>query len=278
MKLFPISICILSWNSGKTLLNTLASYRKNGLLDLSDDITILFQEVSKNDLEIAKKFGLKTIALQENIGIGKGISKLIENAKYENILFLEHDWELIENQKTLTERLRSGLELLENGFEIVRYRSRKNPGYPVHSLRHKGNELNYYDDWHKVTSPHLLESLYWLDPAESFQDKIQKNGEYFITTSRWANWTNNPFLLKKEFYFKNIYDIAMKSEHFERDIAEWWVKQDFKIAQGEGLFMHNDLKKHQKKTVFLNLKQNLQGFKILEGLKNLKGLKNWFKK
>lgn len=252
------SICILSWNSGKTLLNTLNSYRKNGLLHLSDDITVLFQEVSAKDLEIAKKFGLKTIGLKENIGIGKAISKLIENAKYENILFLEHDWELIENEKTLTERLNSGLELLENGFDVVRYRSRKNPGFPVHSLRHKGNELNYYDDWHKVTSPHLLESLYWLDPAESFPDKIQKNGEYFITTSRWANWTNNPFLLKKEFFFKNIYDIAMTSEHFERDIAEWWVKQDFKIAQGDGLFTHNDLKKHAKPTFLMKLKNQLK--------------------
>lgn len=247
MRTLPISIGILSWNSGKTLKNTLASYRKNGLLELSDDITILFQEVSSEDNKLAKKFGIKYIGLKENIGIGKGISKLVENAKHETVLFLEHDWELIENQKTVSSQLQEGLNMLENGYDIVRYRSRSNPGYPVHSMKHKGKELEYYDTWHKVNAPQLLESMYWLDPAESFPDKIQKKDEYFITTARWANWTNNPFMLRKEFFLKNIYDIAVSSEHFERDIAEWWVQQPFKIAQGEGLFMHNDLEKYGKK-------------------------------
>ena len=224
MNNFPVSLCILSWKSVKTLRNTLQSYQKNGLLELSDDIKILFQEISHQDRKLAEKYEIKYIGLEKNIGIGKGISKLIENAKYDTILFLEHDWELIENQNVLLNRLQSGLSLLENGFDIIRYRSRKNPGFPVHSLRHKGKELDYYDTWHKVTSPHLLESLYWLDPAESFPDKIQKKDDCFITTARWANWTNNPFMLRKEFFFKNIYDIAVSSEHFERDIAEWWVQ------------------------------------------------------
>ena len=254
----PISICILSWKSEKTLLNTLGSYQRNGLLDFSDDITVLFQEVSEKDFSIAKRYGVKSIGLNENIGIGKGITQLIKNAKYEIVLFLEHDWELIENKETFNSRLNSGIELLENGFDIVRYRSRKNPGYPVHSMQHKGNELNYYDTWHKVTSPHLLETLYWLDPAKSFPDKIHKLGEYFVTTSRWANWTNNPFLLRKEFYTKNIQDVAVSSEHFERDIAEWWVKQNFKIAQGEGLFTHNDLKKHGKPSFVQKVKTKLK--------------------
>lgn len=243
----PFSISILSWNSAKTLQNTLKSYRKHGLLDISDDITILFQEISDKDQKLVKKYGIKHIGLKQNIGIGKGISRLIENAEYNTILFLEHDWELIENKNVLLDRIESGLALLQNGFDIIRYRSRKNPGYPVHSLRHKGQELHYYDNWHKVNSPHLLESLYWLDPAESFPDKIQKKDEYFITTARWANWTNNPFMLRKEFFLKNIYDIAVSSEHFERDIAEWWVQQPFKIAQGEGLFKHHDLEKYGKK-------------------------------
>ncbi|MCW4451895.1 hypothetical protein OK344_06690 [Kaistella sp. BT6-1-3] len=258
MNNFPVSIGILSWNSGKTLKNTLASYRKNGLLDLSEDITILFQEVSTEDKKLAKKFGINYIGLNENIGIGKGISKLIKNAKHETVLFLEHDWELIKNQKTVFSQLQEGLNMLENGFDIVRYRSRSNPGYPVHSMKHKGKELDYYDTWHKVNAPHLLESLYWLDPAEAFPDKIQKEGGFFVTNSRWANWTNNPFLLKKSFFKKNIQEIAEKSEHFERDIAEWWVNQNFKIAQGEGLFMHNDLKKHPKENILQKLIRNFK--------------------
>ena len=249
MQKLSLSICILSWKSKKSIANTLLSYQKNGLLDLSDDIVILFQECSSGDKKIAEKFGIKHIDLSENIGIGKGISKLIENAKYETVLFLEHDWELIENQKTVSSQLQEGLNMLKHGYDIVRYRSRSNPGYPVHSIRHKGKELEYYDTWHKVNAPQLLESMYWLDPAVSFPDKIQKSGNFFVTTSRWANWTNNPFLLQKSFFKKNIQNIAEKSEHFERDIAEWWVQQNFIIAQGEGLFMHNDIDKHAEPTM-----------------------------
>ncbi len=254
----PISICILSWKSGKTLRNTLSSYQKNGLLNISDDITILFQEVTNSDKKLAGKFGIKFLGLKENIGIGKGIIQLFENAKYENVLFLEHDWELIENQDAVFSRLNSGLEMLQKDYDVVRYRSRKNPGHPLYSLKHQGNELNYFDDWHQVTSPHLLESLHWLNPAKEFPDKIQKEGEYFVTTSRWANWTNNPFLLNKNFYLEKLAPFAGTSVQFEKNIASWWVKQDFKIAQGEGLFKHNDLKKHGTDPVIIHFLKKIK--------------------
>ena len=258
MKKLPISICILSWNNTKTLKNTLASYKTNGFLQISEDITILFQEISETDKEVAQKFGVKYIGLQENIGIGKGIETLAKNATFENILFLENDWQLIENNDTTSIRLASGLDLLEKGFDVVRYRSRKNPGHPLFSLKNKGQELDYYDDWHKCTAPHLLESLHWLDPAESFPDKIEKEDEFFITTSRWANWTNNPFLIDKKFLLNTILPFSGESVGFEKNIAEWWTKQNFKIAQGEGLFMHNDLKKYPKKTIFSKIKNRLK--------------------
>lgn len=258
MEKLPISICILSWNNRISLENSLKSYRKHGLLDLSDDITILFQEGSPHDEKLAKKFGVKFISLKENIGIGKGIIRLAENAGYEHFLFLENDWELVENRETLSAELSEGLELLNNGFHIIRFRSRKKPGHPLYSIRHKGNELNYYDDWHKVSSPHLLESLHWLDPAEQFPDKIQKKGKFFVTTSRWANWTNNPFLMRKELFLQKIAPFAGEGVQFERIIAPWWVQQDFKIAQGEGLFMHNDLKKYPTPRILARIKKRIR--------------------
>jgi glycosyltransferase involved in cell wall biosynthesis len=259
MEKLPISICILSWNNAKTLTNTLKSYRKNGLLDLSEDIVILFQNISDTDKAVAEKFKVKYIGLEENVGIGNGIKLLAENAAFEHVLFLENDYQLIENKSTTYKRLKSGLEKISNGFHVVRFRSRKNPGHPLFSIIHKGNELDYYDDWHECTSPHLLESLHWLDPAERFPDKIQRDGDEFVTTSRWANWTNNPFLINKNFLLETILPFAGESVSFEKNIASWWVKQPFKIAQGEGLFTHYDLKKYPKKS-FLR--------KILSKLKN----------
>ncbi|QDP85541.1 hypothetical protein FNJ88_08200 [Chryseobacterium sp. SNU WT5] len=261
MEKLPISICILSWNNVKTLENTLKSYQKFGLLEMSEDIVVLFQEASEKDVKLAETYQLKTIILKENIGIGKAIKILAENAKFENILFLENDWQLIENENTTFHQLKIGLDFLNKKYDVVRYRSRKKPGYPLHSLKHKGNELDYFDDWHNCTSPHLLESLHWLDPAKEFPDKIQKDGNFFVTTSRWANWTNNPFLVKKSFLLDKILSFAGESVYFERNIAEWWTKQNFKIAQGEGLFMHNDLAKYPKKNLFT---------KIIKRIKNLK--------
>ena len=258
MQKLPVSIGILSWNNLKTLKNTLKSYKKNGLLDVSDDIVILFQDVTDADKALADRFKVKYIGLHENVGIGNGIKRLAQNAKYEQMLFLENDFELTENFSAVFSRIQSGLAKINAGYDVVRFRSRKNPGHPLFSLDHKGNELDYYDDWHECTSPHLLESLHWLDPAERFPDKIQRDGDEFVTTSRWANWTNNPFLINRHFLIDTILPFAGESVSFERNIASWWVKQNFKIAQGEGLFTHNDLKKHPKKNFLRKIMTKLK--------------------
>lgn len=252
------SIGILAWKSGKTLHNTLRSYQRNGLLELCDDITILFQEASEEDARLARRFGIPHIGLKENIGIGRGIEMLAKNAKYDHFLFLEHDWELVENKDKTERQLNEGLELLSKGFDVVKYRSRSKPGIPLYSSAYKGRELDYYDDWHKVTSPHLLESLHWLDPAEAFPDKITKRGAFFTTTSRWANWSNNPFLIHKNFYLEKLVPFSGEGVHFEKNIAPWWVQQQFKIAQGEGLFMHHDFVKYPEKNLITKAKQAIK--------------------
>jgi hypothetical protein len=246
MKKLPLSIGILAWKSGQTLVNTLFSYHQNGLLELVDDITILFQEVTDEDKQIADHFSLSYIGLDENIGIGKAFIKLTENAKTENILLLEHDWLLVENQDTTYNRLSSGIKML-NEFNTVRYRHRHQPGYPLFTqIPYQNNELNHYDNEIDLMSPHLLDSIHWLDnPHELFSDKIQKQEEYFITTSRWGNWTNNPCLFKKDFYIQTVNDFVNNQDLLlEPSISKWWARQNFKVAHGEGLFKHEDLKKY----------------------------------
>lgn len=246
MEKLNLSIGILAWKSGQTLVDTLHTYYQNDLFDMVNDITILFQETSDEDILIAEHFGLDYIKLEDNIGIGKGFITLANNCKKENILLLEHDWKLIENNKISYNRLNSGIELLDKEFSCVRYRHRKDPGFPHFSMKHIGNELNYYDEEIECTSPHLLDSVHWLDPAESFPDKIYKDGEYFVTTSRWANWTNNPCIFKKDFYLNIVNDFAGDKISLEGNISRWWAKQNFKVAHGEGLFKHIDLIKYGK--------------------------------
>ena len=245
MNKLPISIGILAWHSGQTLVDTLFSYHEQGLINIANDVTILFQECTEEDASIANHFGLNYIGLDSNIGIGKGFISLAQQAKADNILLLEHDWILVEDEPTTRERLNSGLELLDADYQVVKYRHRTNPGYPLFTQApYQGRELEHYDSAIDLTSPHLLESIHWLEnPHEMFSDKIEKLDEDYTTTSRWANWTNNPCLFRKQFYIDTVSQFSGEGIDLEGKIGWWWARQNFKVAHGEGLFMHRDLKK-----------------------------------
>jgi hypothetical protein len=247
MQKLPISIGILAWNSGQVLVDTLTTYYNNGLFDIVNDTTILFQEFNEQDYEIAKHFGLDFIAKNSNIGIGQAFIKLTENAQTENVLVLEHDWNLIEDKATTYERLESGLELLDGSVDVVRYRHRKYPGIPHFSFKYIGKELTYYDDEIGCTSPHLLDSVHWCDPKKEFPQHIGQFGEYFLAGSRYGNWTNNPCLYKKQFYLDTVSQFAGDGIALEGNISKWWAQQNYGVAHGEGLFMHNDWGKYGRR-------------------------------
>jgi len=239
MKKLDLSIGILGWKSGKILRDTLSSYEKNGLLNMVSDVKILFQEITDEDIKIADEFNLPFIGLETNIGIGKGFIKLAKSCKSENILLLEHDWKLIESPRITHDRLLKGIDLLDSGYSVVRYRHRESPGHPHYSFVYKGNELNFYDESSGLISTHLIDSLHWLDPSLEFPDKIEKNGEFFVTTSRWASWTNNPCIYKKHFYLYAVNGFSGEGIELERLISRWWPNQNYRVAHSEGLFMHS---------------------------------------
>lgn len=245
MKL-PISIGILSWKSGQVLVDTLTSHYFNGLYEIVNDVCILFQEFSEQDKTIADHFGIPYIPHETNIGIGQAFIELTQQAKTDNVLVIEHDWNLIEDKETTYNRLKSGLELIGGDYSVVRYRHRKKPGVPHFSFKYQGRELDYYDEEIECTSPHLLDSVHWCNPYESFPQHIGKEGEYFTTTSRYGNWTNNPCLYKKDFYLETVNQFAGSGIALEGNISKWWAQQTYKVAHGEGLFMHNDWRKFGK--------------------------------
>ena len=244
MDKLPISIGILSWHSGQVLVDTLTTYHNNGLFDMVNDVTILFQEASMQDVEIARHFGLDFMALQKNIGIGQAFIRLTENAQQDYVLVLEHDWNLIEDKDTTYNILDRTYKAIEMGMDVVRLRHRKNPGNPHFSFKHIGKELTYYDDEIGATSPHLLDSVHWCEPDIEFGDYIKKSEDMFWTTSRYGNWTNNPCLYKKQFYLDTVKQFAGDGIALEGNIGKWWVQQEFKVGHNEGLFMHNDWQKY----------------------------------
>jgi hypothetical protein len=240
MEKLPISIGILSWKSGQTLVNTLQTYFDNGFIHQVNDVRILFQEISDQDIEIAKHFNIPYIPIKGNIGIGEAFITLTNESQTDNVLVLEHDWKLIESAETTFERLKSGIEMLDKGYSCIRYRHRNQPGHPHFSLQYQGRELDYYDKEIECTSPHLLDSVHWTDPSNEFPQFIGKDGEYFTTTSRYGNWTNNPCLYKKDFYLNTVKPFTGSGISLEGNISKWWAQQTYKVAHGSGLFCHID--------------------------------------
>jgi hypothetical protein len=247
MDKLPIGVGILAWKSGQTLVDTLVTYHESGLLNVVGSTVILFQEFSEEDKLIAEHFNIEYIPLHDNIGIGYGFVRLAQYINQPYFLTLEHDWKLIENVLITYNRLQSGIQLIQNGADAVRYRHRTNPGYPHFSFRHQGNELTYYDEEIGCTSPHLLDAIHWTEhPDEKFAPHIQKENDYYVTTSRYGNWTNNPCMYRTKFYIDTVTPFMGDKIALEGNISKWWAQQTFKVAHGEGLFTHIDLKKYGK--------------------------------
>lgn len=239
--MIPVSLLILSWQSHRTLLNTLGSYREQGLLDLTNDKLIFFQQISSKDIRIARQFGLDHYGASRNIGIGAAYRFLAERAHHPYILYLQNDFKLIHNLHDDASELEQGIELLANhGIDVVLYRSRQRPGEPNWAADNvRGNE----ERWQS----HLFNALYWMDhPERSYPDEIQRcaaNPKFLQSTSRHMNYTDNPALYRRDWLLETL------GEHFvandpheitwpERVIQPWWEQQDFRIAQAEGLFEH----------------------------------------
>ena len=251
MKKLPLSIGILAWNSGQTLVNTLTSYYYSGLLSLTDDIKLFFQEFNDDDRRIAEHFKIDYIPSKTNIGIGKAFIELVKSAKHENFLILEHDWKLVENPETTFNRLKNGIEFLDRGTSTIRFRHRKEPGYPHFSEKYMNVGWDYIDPWIETKSSHLLDCIHWIEnPEQQFPEKISKvdflGENYYVANSEVSNWTNNPGLFKTEFFQQILTQFPGEGIDLEKNISYWWARQNFTCAHGEGLFKHEDLAKYGK--------------------------------
>lgn len=251
MQKLPISIGILGWNSNNSSLpNTLFSYLRNGFFDITDDITIFFQELKDEDKKLADYFGIKYIGSDNNVGIAKAFHSLVDNAKYENFLILEHDWYLQESYKTTYNRIKSSINLLNDGYDCIKMRSMSRPGFTDFSvIRYFENPLGYYDSEIQLPYPHLLDTCHiYADIHKAFPNEIQQvfvdDCMFYTTTSRYGNYTNNPCIYKSKFYKDLLEKFMCEKDELEGKVHHWWARQTFKVAHSEGLFTHFDIVKY----------------------------------
>jgi hypothetical protein len=251
MQKLPISIGILGWNTNNSSLpNTMFSYLRNRLFEVTDDITIFFQEIKEEDIKLANYFNIKYIGNSKNVGIANAFNELATNAKYENFLILEHDWYLQENAETTFDRIKSSINMVDNGYDCVKLRSMIRSGFPDFALiRYMDDPLNYFDEEMQLSHPHLLDTCHMhKDIHLLYPDKIKQvydgNCMYYTSSSRYGNYTNNPCIYKTKFFKKILEKFAGEKDSLEGLIAHWWPLQNFKIAHSQGLFTHFDIVKY----------------------------------
>ena len=125
------AIGVLSWKGYDSLENSLDSYKKNGLSNMTDNKFVCLPEYTEEGIKIVEKYNYKPILINENLGILGGFKKLAEKMPQGPILLLENDLELIENEIETYSQLQRSINLLnERNLIQVRLRSRKNPGEP----------------------------------------------------------------------------------------------------------------------------------------------------
>lgn len=234
MENLNLSVGILSWKSPKTITNTLESYKKNGLLDMVEDVKIFYQEADEFDKTLSKKYKVESIFSLNNIGIGNAFTQLAQLASTPYILFLENDWVCIEDSYSIYEELVSGINLLQNKkADMIKYRHRTYPGDPLYTTQFANRET--------VSLKHLFDCVHWREnPDKDFPEQIVKDPytNFYICSSKYANHTNNPTMFKTTFYLDNISPFSGKGTELEDKIDGWWQEQDFKVAHGNGLFTH----------------------------------------
>ena len=239
------------------LKKTLETWNEGGFLEIIPELIIMVNQKTPSMESFLNEFkkenkNVKILESIENHGISKALNWLMGNATNEYFLFMEKDFRLVEPFSCVIEQFNVGFKLLDNNnADIVKYRSRFNAGKPNYAeIIYKSRE----DDVFRI-QPNLLCNFYhWIDnPAERWPNHFEicnTNPLFYCVKSKFCNWTNNPILLKIDFWFSNFYNIFneiregdanFNLEGFMNGNGNAWNNREYIIAEGEGLFKHCDI-------------------------------------
>ncbi len=255
------AIGILSWKGYDSLENSLKSYEKNGLSNMTDYKFICLPEFTEEGVKIAEKYNYKPILIKENLGILGGFKKLAKEMPRGPILLLENDLELVENKKETYSQLKKSINFLKKHKVIqVRLRSKLNPGEPFEGLRKykqywSNTSISRFKRFFRPFKAHKLigTSTYYLDNPEKVHfDVVEKISEgFYLVPSSVITWANLAILVDRDIYLKNIIKKAEKTnskkningfKNIEIEMNNsWWRNNEFKILVAPGLFKHNRL-------------------------------------
>ena len=97
-----------------------------------------------------------------------------------------------------------------------------------------------------IDSGHLSQTIHFLkDPEIVYPSKISKikpkfgDRSWYVTTSKSCNYTNNPFLCKRDFFKEHILPHLSFGENIEDRLILIWKKENHKCIIGPGRFTHD---------------------------------------
>lgn len=265
-----LGLGMLSWRAPVTVDHALASYARENIFPLFDQVLIYFQDISDADSAVARKYGLACAGNDQNRGIYGGVKALLEEMQTEYVLFLENDCELIEPAHIVKEQLARALtDLVAGRAQAFRLRHLRQPGEDFATVR---KYLRYHSPspqaWYRISStarlmtrlrallrPRKAERLKgtaaYVEPApdkcypETF---VRSETGNLIASSRHLNWTNQSVLFNRHWFLEQI--LPWVAAHPSRrtvngfpDIEKglnnrWWRQQDYKLGLTDGLFTH----------------------------------------
>ena len=264
MKLEDIGVVVLSHGRRDKLEKSLKSYEENGLIDMVGDNFIFFNEIASDDISLIendyKKFEWGGHPV--NCGIGWGMVKGITECNTKYVLFLENDFELQATAEDIYLQLEMGYRNIKNGnIDIIKYRQVKDYINTSNEARHWAGQVDFTGNKRESTGrKDCPKKNWWIgfaveekcgDDNPDICEKIDQEGKSVLwrMSCQYANWSNNPFLCRKEWFLELAIKLGFKemtspsnsrSPDFEEQVEAngWWQKQDYKVGILPGVFIH----------------------------------------
>jgi beta-1,4-mannosyl-glycoprotein beta-1,4-N-acetylglucosaminyltransferase len=238
IKPFTVGLAILSHNRPAVLNQTLKSYKEKKFFDFFDEKIILLQENLPETRNVAEKYELEIYSTEENIGIGLGNNYLIDKLNTDYFIICQDDFVLIEDN--FRSQILESISLIEkNIINCARMRNICNPGEPCYG----SNRLPFPEGNLPLTHiSDILYKNYIIYPEKKYGEIFKKyNENTYIISSKYANYTENPCVYKREWYKNNLYELnKVDGKKAENNIQNIWEKNEYMIGMGRGIFSHND--------------------------------------
>jgi len=234
-----ISLVALSYQSPRTLLASMRSWERSGLLDMVSERLAFLSDPFPQDLAIAAEHGFRIVEPDEIPGvllskpntltIGAAFYYALKEASSEYVLFLENDFRMDESlpRERLAQELVAAAGLLSRGAEIVRLLSRKHQGCGTFkSCDHggidleSGNMLERRRNWFAFYCPADTKKHTGLS---RFMSQCLSQPEFRCFTSWDSNWSLNAVLVKRSSMLEKKYPTGGQPSH--KTIADVGLEQ-----------------------------------------------------